>query len=225
MFGRKKAPRAVIGPLPVCAGDLSADQVNATHQALVAAVSSVPGGDVQAMLAAVSWTPRNVMQLVVLLAQQVAQTLDKAGFAYSYADRPEPTDPVERAAHLVVVELIRNDQDTALLIARSLAEPRDPQRPDVAPQIGPAIVAHLVGVVGQVQRYAHQCSTGCWPDCDQRPVEALTAAIPSPGGAAVDPVALTGSGVGATLRAFSCLPQLACSLRTSSGGVVTRGSD
>jgi hypothetical protein len=88
-----------------------------------------------------------VLQLAVALSQQKAEALKRAGVAFAYYGQAEPTDPAARVAHMLVCEFIRGDTKTALVMARSLAEPRDLTRPDAPPQIGPAVVANLVDQV------------------------------------------------------------------------------
>lgn len=153
MFRRKNAQQEVVPALPKCPGDLSLEQVQATHRHLAQTITAMASADdVLAVLDQVPMTPRNVLQLTIALGQQIARMLELMGASKDYLALPQPAEPVEKAGRMLLAEFIQGDTDTALIIARTLAEPLAGQPEGLAPQIGRAVVVHLTSMLFQYMR-------------------------------------------------------------------------
>jgi len=132
-------------PLPHCEGDLTGEAAAELSQRVVHSVRSEGPEDAAKLLDFVIWTPRNVLVLAALLANEVASALTRSRRALDYAHRPQPEDPVAAATWMLVREFVQKDTHTAMVVARGLAQPRDAEQPTAPPVIGPAVVRHLLG--------------------------------------------------------------------------------
>lgn len=150
MFNRRKNSRQTLPPLPQCEGDLTSEAATELHNRVVQSVLSEGPEYAAKLLNSVIWTPRNVLVLAAMLGNEVASGLMRSRRALDYAHRPQPEDPVAAATWMLVREFVQKDPDTAMVIARGLAQPRDAEQPTTPPVIGPAVVRHLVGELAAV---------------------------------------------------------------------------